>query len=299
MMNVPDILFSPTSMLRKQLEKTSWNEIAVGMLDIDQLLTNRSRAHVLVLGDTEAQGIWADIELHARDLPLYPLIVGDGDRIADDASILLRLAPVLKQPTEVALEEMVRTLLRQSAWLQRELISVDPQTKLLVQNSQCEWDRCSLGVVGVVRLSLHTFAPTLARQLELLRSNAYAAIDRIPTIYLSTDDLWSLLLIVIVPWTREELNARESESAILRTFVGDTTGSRKLVMCNDESIRDLLGPVTGIGSTWYPTSDDPLRDRLQAIVKNPEELQALEVLFNKRLSAADFDRIVEVLGKRP
>jgi hypothetical protein len=32
-------------------------------------------------------------------------------------------------------------------------------------------------------------------------------------------------------------------------------------------------------------------------VENPEELAALEVLFKKRLSAEDFDRLVRLLGR--
>lgn len=296
--NAPDVLFSATSMLKTQLEAIAWQEISVGTLDLDQLVADRSRAHVLVLGSEEAQGGWSQVEEHALDLPLYPLVVSDGDHIAKDASVCLRLAPVLRQPVDGLIQDAVRSLLEQSAWLYRKLASVDPETELLTQNSQCEWDRCGVGVVGIVRVSRHSSEISLTEQLELLRLNAYAAIDRVPNARLSTDDLWTLLLIVAVPWTSEELSGREAEAAILRNFVGDTIGSRKLIMPSDKSIGALLGPVAGSGSIWYPTSDDPLRDQLRVSVTNPEELQALEVLFKKRLSPDDFNRLVTALGRK-
>jgi len=298
MRNAPDVLFPASSTLKKQLETMAWQEISVGTLDLAQLGADRSRAHVLMLGSDEAQTVWREVEEHALDLPLYPLVVGDGGHIAKDASALLRLAPFLRQPVDGAIQDTVRGLLQRSAWLHRELASVDPDTELLTQNSQCEWDRCSVGVVGVVRVPLNSSIQSLSEQLELLRLNAYAAIDRVPTTHLSTDDLWTLLLVIAVPWNREELNSRDAESAILRTFVGDTIGSRKLIMSSDESIKALLGPVAGSHSIWYPTSDDPLRDQLLDSVKNPEELRALEVLFKKRLSADDFDRLITALGRK-
>jgi hypothetical protein len=140
----------------------------------------------------------------------------------------------------------------------------------------------------------------LSEQLELLRCNAYALVDRVPTDQLATDDLWTLLLIVAVPWSREEMNTKEAESAILRKFVGDTSGSRKLIMASNESIRSLLGPVPVArnGSAWSPSSDNPLRDQLNLLVKDEEELRALQVLFNKRLSADDFERLIAVLGRK-
>lgn len=298
MRNAPDVLFPVSSTLRKQLETIAWQEISVGTLDLAQLGEDRSRAHVLMLGSDEARTVWREVEEHALDLPLYPLIVGDGGQIAEDASFLLRLAPFLTQPVDGAIQDTVRGLLQRSAWLHRELASVDPDTKFLTQNSQCEWDKCSVGVVGVVRVPLIASTQSLSEQLELLRLNAYAAIDRIPSGRLSTDDLWTLLLVIAVPWSREELNSRDAESAILRKFVGDTIGSRKLIMSSDESVRVLLGPVAGNRSTWLPTSNDPLRDQLLASVKNPEELGALEVLFKKRLSADDFDRLITALRRK-
>jgi hypothetical protein len=298
MRNAPDVLFSPSSTLKKQLETIAWQDISVGILDLAQLGADRTRPHVLMLGSDEAQTVWRDVEEHALDLPLYPLVVGDGGYIPKDASTLLRLAPFLKQPTDEAVKDTVRNLLQRSGWLYRELASVDPDTELLTQNSQCEWDRCSVGVIGIVRVPVDSSSLSLSEDLELLRLNAYAAIDRVPVARLSTDDLWTLLLVIAVPWNREELNSRDAESATLRKFVSDTIGSRKVIMSSDESLRALLGPVAGSSSIWYPTSDDPLRDQLHASVKNTEELAALEVLFKKRLSADDFDRLIKVLRRK-
>jgi hypothetical protein len=299
MTNAHDVLFSAASKLKKQLETIAWKEISVGTLEIDQLLADRSRAHVLVLDAEEAQRVWGEVEDHALDVPLYPLVVSDGVSIAKDASALLRLAPVLRQPVDESIQDTIRSLLQRSAWLYRELASVDAETELLSQNSQCEWDRCSIGVVGVVRIPNGSSAADLTEALELLRINAYAAIDRLPISRLSTDDLWTLLLIVAVPWDREQLTGMEAESAILRRFVGDTIGSRKLIMSSDESVRGLLGPIVGSASMWYPTSDDPLRDQLRTLIRDPEELRALEVLFKKRLSADDFDNLISALGRKP
>jgi hypothetical protein len=297
--DAPDVLFSANSKLKKQLETIAWQEISVGTLNLDQLVADRGRAHVLALAPEEAQSVWSEVEEHALSLPLYPLVVSEGGKIATDASPLLRLAPVLMQPLEGLIQDTVRNLLQHSALLRRQLKAVDQETELLTQNSQCEWDRCSVGVVGVVSVPCNSSVPSLTEQLELLRLNAYAAIDRVPTARLSTDDLWTLLLVVAVPWNREELKTRDAESAILRTFVSDTIGSRKLILPSDEWVAALLGPVARSGPNWHPTSDDPIRDQLRKLVKNPEELAALEVLFKKRLSAEDFDRLVTLLGKLP
>ncbi|MGH9436302.1 MAG: hypothetical protein ACRD4R_05365 [Candidatus Acidiferrales bacterium] len=299
MKNAPDVLFTPTSKLKKRLEAIDWQDITLGPLNIAQLIEDATRPHVLVLDSREAHTVWTGIEERALDAPLYPVVVTDDDHIKEDASALLRLAPALKEPVDSLIQTTARMLLQRAGSLYRELASVDSETELLTQNSQCEWNRCSVGIVGIVRVPHDSSPATLPDRLELLRSNAYAAIDRVPIARLSTDDLWTLLLVLAVPWTRTELVTRKAESSILRAFEGDTTGSRKLVMSSDESIRALLGPVAGTGSIWYPTSDDPLRDRLHALVKSPEELEALQVLFNKRLSGDDFDRLVTVLGRKP
>jgi hypothetical protein len=298
MRNAPDVLFPANSTLKKQLETVAWQEISVGTLDLAQVDADPNRAHVLMLASDEAQTVWRAVEERALDLPLYPLVVGDSGYIAKEASPLLRLAPFLKHPVEGEIQDTVRGLLQRSAWLYRELASVDSDTELLTQNSQCEWDRCSVGVVGVVTITLNSSTESLSEQLELLRLNAYAAVDRVPTARLSTDDLWTLLLVIVVPWKREELNSRDEELGVLRKFAGDTIGSRKLIVSSDESVRALLGPVAGSRSMWYPTSDDPLRDQLLASVKNPEELKALEVLFKKRVSADDFDRLITALRRK-
>jgi hypothetical protein len=293
----PDVLFSANSRLKKRLETIAWQEISLGTLNFDQLVADRDRAHVLALASEEAQSVWSKVEEHALSLPLYPLVVSEGDKIATDASRLLRLAPVLMHPVEELIQESVRSLLQHSAWLNRQLAAVDPETELLTQNSQCEWDRCSIGVVGAVRVPSNSSVPNLTEQLELLRLNAYAAIDHVPAARLSTDELWTLLLVVAVPWSSEELKTRSAESSILRDFVSDTIGSRKLIVPSDEWVGGLLSPVASGGPNWHPTTDDPLRDQLGESVENPEELAALEVLFKKRLSAEDFDRLVKLLGR--
>lgn len=298
MRNAPAVLFSATSPLKSQLESIAWDEISIGKLDTAQLEADRNRSHVLILASAEAQTVWQEVEEHALDMPLYPVVVGDAGDVAIGASALLRLAPFLRQPVDGPMQDTVRTLLRRSASLYVELASIDPDTELLTQNSQCEWDRSSVGVVGIVRVPLNSSAQNLSEQLELLRSNAYAAVDRLPTARLSTDELWTLLLVVAVPWSREQLNNMNAESVILRKFASDTTGSRKLIMSRDESVTGLLGPVAGSRLKWHPTSDDPLRDQLHASVKNHEELDALEALFKKRLSADDFDRMIAALRRK-
>jgi hypothetical protein len=295
--STPDVLFPANSKIKEHLESAAWHGISVGALDLNDLASDHGRPHVLVMSSEEAQLEWHRVEEYALDHALYPLVVSNGEQLSKDASPLLRLAPILLNARAEAVRETAQNLLQRSAWLYRELAAVDSSSELLTQNSQCEWDRCSVGVVGLVRVSNTPPEMAFSEQLELLRLNAYSAIDRVPVSRLSTDDLWTLLLIVAIPWSRQELNKRNQESDILREFVNDTVGSRKVVMFSDESARGLLGPITGSGPTWYPTSDDPLRDQLHLLVKTPEESQALEVLFKKRLSAEDFERIISALGK--
>ena len=298
MAEAPNVLITATSSLAKRLQGMSWEGLSCGVLSLEQLLASRERAHVLVLSSEEARDEWNRVEEFAIDSPLHPLIIGRRTRESEESSALLGLAPVLEDPDDAAIQDAIRRLLKRSAWLHRELVSVDDSAELLIQNAQCEWDRCSVGIVGLITLSGESALVNLRHELGVLRSNAYATIDRVPAARLSTDDLWTLLLVVRVPWTREELAVRDGESSVLREFVSDTIGSRKLVMCTDESVRSLLGPIVGDGSAWYPTSDDPLRDQVRTSAKNPEELKALDLLFTKRFSDEEFERFIAMLGKR-
>jgi len=296
---VPDVLFAANSMLETHLKDIAWGEISVGPLELERLLEDRGRPHVLLLASNEAHKVWGEIESLALDAPLFPVIVGDADQITRGASAFLRLAPVVSFPLEGLLETEVRRLLQRPAVLYRDLASVDPSADLLAQNAVCEWIRCSVGIVGLVTVVSNASVQELTEQLEMLRVTAHSTVDRIPAARLSTDDLWTLLLIVAVPWTREELATKELESAILTRFAGDTMGSRKLIMTSDDSVRSLVGPVTGGESGWYPSSDDPLREQLTVVARDQKERDALELLFKKRFSGDDFDHLVGILGRKP
>jgi len=297
MTHEPDVVFSGTSTLKGHLARFTWQELSIGVLDVERLVHDRGRPHVLILASDEATKVWHEVENYALDMPLFPLVIGNHEQIPKDASAFVRLAPVMASPVEETIRNEVRELLQRSAWLYREVASVDASVELLVQNSVCEWVRSSVGVVGLVQIVRDSSVRDLTEQLELLRVTAHATVDRVPAARLSTDDLWTLLLIVSVPWSRAELVVQDEESAILTKFTIDTIGSRKLIMSADESVRSLVGPIVGSGSSWFPSTDDPFRDQLRALAKTPEELQALEILFKKRFSPEDVERLIAVLGR--
>jgi hypothetical protein len=298
MTTAPDIVFADTSSLRSRLEGLKWEGASLGALDAVSLLLDGNRPHVLILGAAEAEAVWRDVETQALDAPVFPLLIGRPDDMSGDAAALLRLAPILESPTDDSILWKARQLLHRHGELYSTLQAVDPNVKALAQNAACEWIRCSVGIVGLVRVDRSASMVDLGDQLEALRLAAHATVDRIPAARLSTDDLWTLLLIVAVPWTRAELARSDSEVSILSKFTSDTKGSRKLIMSADESVTSLVGPIVGAGANWHPSSDDPLRDHLRRVVKDSEELQALDVLFKKRFPSDDVDRLIAALGKK-
>jgi hypothetical protein len=148
----PDVIFSTYSKLKAQLESVVWQEASEGDLDLEQLLAEPNRARVFVLDSEEAETVWSEVEPEARNLPWYPLIVSGDRGVKKNDSVLLRLAPSLEQPIDESIQDTVKNLLRSAGWLHRELSQTDSNAKLLAQNSQCEWDRCSVGIAGFVRI---------------------------------------------------------------------------------------------------------------------------------------------------
>lgn len=254
-----------------------------------------TRPSVLILAPTEAVQVWQQIEQAALDAPLFPVIVGDPEVLAAGAPAAIRLAPAVKTVDDVP--ALARSITGTASSLHRQLSEIDAEAEQLVQNSLCEWVKCSVGTIGVVRIREDAAERALKRQLELLRDEAYGGIDRLSADRLSTSELWTLLLIVDLPFTKKELLENSDDWATLRAFQADTSGSRKIVKFPNQTILSLVGPVEHRAAVWRPSSNDPLREELNRSVTDSAELAALQVLFKRRLSQEDIDRLIAVLAR--
>ena len=293
---IPDVLYSPASPLRERLDRLHWGSLSCGSLESG--LEFGPRPHVLFLNSTEAESVWSQIESHAADAPVFPIIVGDERPIALSAAPLLRLAPIMTDVAESAIVARARETLLIGGALANAISTVDRTVQPLSQNAACECVRCSIGIIALAMVRLDSSVLQLEEQLEMLRISSYALIDRIPATRLSTDDLWTLMLIVKVPWSRLQLDEMPSVAALLSKFASSTKGSRKLILAGDSSITSLVGPIATHGMTWQPTSDDPLRDQLNAVVRDDAERKALALLFKRRFAGDDIDHLVAALGRK-
>lgn len=204
--------------------------------------------------------------------------------------------------TESADDEAMATvladMLRTRKTLEFTLKDIDPDSRQLAHNERAEWVRSRLGIIGMVVVPQASNGPELKEQIASEVRNAHALLDTLPEDQLSLEDLWNLLLFVAVPWTQAEVESGAAERReILDETIRDTSGSRKLILWAGRSVVDHLGPMGRRGTLWLPSSPDPLRDALQATVRDEAELNALEAIFKARISEADLERIVKVLSR--
>ena len=291
----PEVLWSRESPLRERLLRVDWHSLSCGPLEADAPFDQY--AHVVLLSTAEAESVWSRLEPHAMDAPIFPVIVGEPLAVTLATPAILRLATVVRGDDNELVTTARATLLQHGA-LAKSISAVDSTVVPLSQNAVCECVRCSVGIIALAHVTLRASVQSLEEQLELLRVSSYALVDRVPSTRLSTDDLWALILIVKVPWSRDALEDMASEAAVLLKFVGNTKGSRKLVLTDDGSIASIVGPIATQGTMWHPTSDDPLREQLGSAARDESERDALSLLFKRRFSSDDIDHLVAILGRK-
>lgn len=178
---------------------------------------------------------------------------------------------------------------------------IDPKATLLYRDERCEWVRSALAIVGKIQVATgdkDTSPRTLSSSLTKLISHAYSVLDTLPDEQLSFEDLWNLLLLISVPWTRPEVRDRADIVNILSAFATDISGSRKLILWADTSLERYLGSLGSGAGSWVPPSGDPLRDTVMEFARNKTERKVFELLFKRRLADQDIDDLIRVLSRR-
>lgn len=171
-----------------------------------------------------------------------------------------------------------------------------PPTSLAADDS-CEWVRTSVAIVGLVRIAPTETATLLHQECSRAVDRAHGLVDRLPDDILSFEDIWNLILFLAVPWTSQDLFELRDFERVLHTWRGNTTGSRKILLPKGISPRRHVGAFEAPDGAWSPIPGDPLRQALASLAADPQESQALEVLFKKRLTESDFDHLVRILGR--
>jgi hypothetical protein len=178
-----------------------------------------------------------------------------------------------------------------------EMRTVDPAASILVSDDSCQWVRSRMGIVGLIALEERVSPETLREWLDQMIIRAHAQLDALPESLFSHDDMWNVTLFIAVPWTQGEISADSKLSTALLDVTRDLSGSRKVILWTDTSVANHLGPLAQASKTWSGSSGEPLRDVVQASARDEFERGALEVLFQRRITEADWDTLIRALGR--
>jgi len=174
----------------------------------------------------------------------------------------------------------------------------DPDAEPLTADETCEWVRSRFAIVGRISIETKVSPSELKDLTEQRTARAYAALDQLSDNELSFADLWNLLLVVAVPWTRREARSLTEIDNLLASTATDTSGSRKIILWKDSSLEKQLGDFEHSENAATALSGDPLRDSVIQMAQNEEERAALEALFKRRIQDEDVDELIRVLGIR-
>jgi hypothetical protein len=183
--------------------------------------------------------------------------------------------------------------------LLKSIRRIDPKAKELVNADKCEWVRCSLAIVGRVRIPKMSRAMSPEMLSALVRETAtaaYEALDDLPDEELSFEDLWNLVLFIEIPWTEQKSKENPELIRVLSDIANDLRGSRKIILWRGSTIERLLGSLAKGGKAWIPVSGDPLRGKVMEFARNGAERKVFEALFRRRIPEEDIDRLISVLG---
>jgi hypothetical protein len=173
----------------------------------------------------------------------------------------------------------------------------DGRARELREDAQCQWVRCGFGIVGLVTISHAAPAAELDARIEGLVAHAHSVLDDLPDEQLEVEDLWNVVLLIAVPWTRAGAASEPLIAAVLLRWTRNTIGSRKIILWQGSDLRDYLGPL-GLGARgWMPPLGDPLRDTIMSAAAGDDERRVLEVLFKRRIDQADIESLIEVLSR--
>lgn len=181
--------------------------------------------------------------------------------------------------------------------LQNLMRAVDGEAQSLESDERCEWVRSRFGIIGRVSLSEKVPVESLDQRLRELVDHAYGVIDQVPDAVLGFEDLWSLLLLICVPWSRNEVASSPRLAEIFAGYSRETTGSRKVIVLAGEPIQDLFAPLGTGPSAWMPPPGDPLHEAINAVAHDEAERDALEIVFRRRITEDEIDALIRVLGR--
>lgn len=169
---------------------------------------------------------------------------------------------------------------------------------VLASDESCAWVRSRIGIVGITRIDRKVSAADLEQQLAEKVTHAYGLLDRLKDQSLSFDDLWNLLLFVGVPWRHEEMSALLDVAKILSRYSRNVEGSRKIILWQNSTPTEYIGPLGQAQDSWMPEVDDPLRGAVHSIAIDDIEDRALQTLFKRRITDDDFNHLIQILGRK-
>jgi hypothetical protein len=225
-----------------------------------------------------------------------PVLFGRPNSFFDSSDLALATAPVLT--TDAPASDLLRILSflsRDDRWLLHELSELGSAVTRLIADETCAWIRSRPGILGLVQFGALTPAAASTILLQRLIQHAYVVLDGLPQDKLSIADIWNVTLLISVPLQESERDQNTSIGPVLDRFARDVNGSRKIILWLDKDLGNFFGPLGKGQAPGRINADDPLRQTLDKIAANPVERDALEVVFKKRLSQDDIDRLLMAL----
>jgi hypothetical protein len=175
----------------------------------------------------------------------------------------------------------------------------DASARSIAHDDQCEWVRSHFGIIGIVRIGTYDRAADVSKVIESAIAHAYSQLDGLAPDILTHDDLWNLLLLLALPWTRTEVASSSTElRQTLHACAGDVRGSRKLLLWANSSPADPFRELATDGAPEaFEALNDPIADELRSLAIDADEATALQLLLKRRIPDTDLDVLISALGR--
>lgn len=196
------------------------------------------------------------------------------------------------------LKRKVFSLLSRRGYLLLLLQDLDASAEQLARTESCEWVRSRIAIVGLTTITKREQdGPKLRSQISRAVTGAHALLDSLPDTLFTINDAWNLVLLISLPWSEQEAIITQSLFDVLAEVERDLGGSRKILLWRGTSPSHHLDRFSHDGTSWVPSSPDPLRDAVRQVARNTDEAAALEVLFRSRITEGDLEHLIDILAK--
>jgi len=197
---------------------------------------------------------------------LLPVLTVDGDEssISPCCDAYDELA---ESATQGEIEAKAFGLVSRRGRLHSLIRRFDSSASLLAKDAGCEWVRSRTGIIGLVAIPHKQPAATLKAMAETRILAAHGLLESQPESQFSMEDVWNLILLISVAWSKEEAGDENCDQ-VLRDLEKDLTASRKIVLWRGTSPIEHIGPLSRTHGGIVAASADPALDAIEAAARH-------------------------------